>query len=105
MFDARARRLGAFSPWPTLLTRYEAAYSRVPRFSKPPDTPSILSRHALAGRGEAPGHHGLKTRGTPPSYLEEIAFKFNNRENPHIFRDTIMGLVQSSNLTFETLVA
>ena len=30
---------------------------------------------------------------------------FNNRENPHIFRDTIIGLVQSEGLTFEKLVA
>lgn len=40
-----------------------------------------------------------------PAYLEERAFVFNNRENPHIFRDTIIGLVQSGNLTFEKLVA
>lgn len=39
-----------------------------------------------------------------PAYLEERAFVFNNRENPHIFRDTIIGLVHSENLTFEKLV-
>jgi transposase-like protein len=40
-----------------------------------------------------------------PAYLEERAFVFNNRENPHIFRDTIIALCQSENLTFEKLVA
>ena len=39
-----------------------------------------------------------------PSYLEEIAFKFNNRENPYIFRDTILGLIASDNLTFQELI-
>jgi len=36
---------------------------------------------------------------------KEIAFKFNNRGNAHICRDTIIGLIQSKNLTFEKLVA
>jgi len=25
-----------------------------------------------------------------PAYLDEMAFKFNNRENPYLFRDTLL---------------
>ena len=39
-----------------------------------------------------------------PAYLDERAFVHNNRDNPHIFRDTILGLITNDNLTFQELV-
>lgn len=38
-------------------------------------------------------------------YLEEIEWRFNNRENPHIFRDTLRRIVDTDALTYETLTA
>ena len=29
-----------------------------------------------------------------PGYLDEAAFRWNNRSNPYLFRDTILRLVQ-----------
>src|SRR6202140_1733959 len=39
------------------------------------------------------------------SYLEEMEFRFNNRKNPYLFRDTILKLIDSSNLEYKKLTA
>lgn len=38
-------------------------------------------------------------------YLDEFEFRFNNRENPYLFRDTLMPLLQTSNLEYKNLTA
>jgi transposase-like protein len=40
-----------------------------------------------------------------PSYLDEMAFRYNNRENAYLFRDTLLRLVESENLTYADLTA
>jgi len=39
-----------------------------------------------------------------PSYLEEVEFKYNNRENPYIFRETIKALVLSEPIPYSALI-
>ena len=39
-----------------------------------------------------------------PAYLDEIAFKFNNRDNPYLFRDTVLRLIDEEPLRYRTLV-
>jgi transposase-like protein len=39
------------------------------------------------------------------SYLDELEWRFNNRENPYLFRDTLLKLINSDNLTYRTLIA
>jgi len=36
-------------------------------------------------------------------YLDEFEFRFNNRHNPYLFRDTLMCLLQTSNLEYKEL--
>jgi transposase-like protein len=36
-------------------------------------------------------------------YLDEFEFRFNNRNNPYLFRDTLLRLLQTSNLEYKTL--
>ena len=36
-------------------------------------------------------------------YLDEFEFRFNNRNNPYLFRDTLMRLLQTSNLEYKEL--
>ena|ERR1051326_1226060 len=36
-------------------------------------------------------------------YLDEFEFRFNNRHNPFLFRDTLLRLLASSNLEYDTL--
>ena len=38
-------------------------------------------------------------------YLEELEWRFNNRDNPHIFRDTLARIVNTDPLTYRDLVA
>jgi transposase-like protein len=36
-------------------------------------------------------------------YLDEFEFRFNNRNNPYLFRDTLLRLIQSENLEYKEL--
>jgi transposase-like protein len=38
-------------------------------------------------------------------YLDEFEFRFNNRHNPYLFRDTLLRLVNSENLEYKELTA
>jgi hypothetical protein len=38
-------------------------------------------------------------------YLDEFEFRFNNRKNPYLFRDTIIRLVNGEKLPYEKLTA
>lgn len=37
-------------------------------------------------------------------YLEELEWRFNNRNNPHIFRDTMARIVRTDPMTFRSLI-
>jgi transposase-like protein len=39
------------------------------------------------------------------AYLDELEWRFNNRDNPYLFRDTLLKLIDSQVLPYETLVA
>ena len=38
-------------------------------------------------------------------YLEELEWRFNNRDNPHIFCDTLARIVRTDPMTYRELVA
>ncbi len=39
------------------------------------------------------------------AYLDELEWRFNNRENPYLFRDTLIKLIGSTNVEYRELVA
>ncbi len=39
------------------------------------------------------------------AYLDELEWRFNNRENPYLFRDTLLKLIGSNNLEYKALIA
>jgi transposase-like protein len=39
------------------------------------------------------------------AYLDELEFRFNNRENPHMFRDAMCKLLVANSLPYEKLIA
>ncbi len=39
------------------------------------------------------------------AYLDELEWRFNNRQNPWLFRDTLLKLLESKNLPYQSLVA
>ena len=40
-----------------------------------------------------------------PAYLDEMTWRFNNRKNPFLFRDTMLKLIHSENLEYKELTA
>lgn len=39
------------------------------------------------------------------AYLDELEWRFNNRDNPYLFRDTLIRLLKPGNLPYEALVS
>ena len=37
------------------------------------------------------------------SYLDELEWRFNKRDNPYLFRDTLLKLISSTNLSYQEL--
>ncbi len=48
-------------------------------------------------------HHHMSVKHLP-AYLDEIAFKYNNRDNAHIFRETLRVLVTADPMTYADLI-
>ena len=38
------------------------------------------------------------------SYLDELEWRYNNRDNPYLFRDTLRKLIQADNLEYKKLI-
>ncbi len=67
-------------------------------------TQSIESVWSLLDRSIIGSFHQLSAKHLP-AYLDEISFRFNNRENPYLFRDTLVALLSGEALTYEELTA
>jgi ISXO2-like transposase domain len=39
------------------------------------------------------------------AYLDELEWRFNNRDNPYLIKDTLIKLLASKNLEYQDLVA
>jgi transposase-like protein len=67
-------------------------------------TNTVESVWSLFDRSVIGAYHKLSVKHLP-AYLDEAAFRWNNRSNPYWFRDTILALVEGDTLTFEALTA
>lgn len=59
---------------------------------------------SLFKRSIVRSYHHLSRRHLP-AYLDEMAFRFNNRENPYLFRDALLRLLETDAVTYGTLTA
>jgi transposase-like protein len=59
----------------------------------------LLLKRSIVG-----SYHQLSVKHLP-AYLDEMAFRFNNRENPYLFRDTILKLLEAKTLPYAKLTA
>jgi transposase len=66
-------------------------------------TNTVESAWSLFDRSVIGSYHKLSTKHLQ-AYLDEFAFRFNNRKNPHLFRDTILRLVESDAMPYAELV-
>ena len=66
-------------------------------------TNTVESVWSLFKRSVIGSYHQISVKHLP-AYLDELEWRFNNRENPYLFRDTMMRLVQADPLTYKKLV-
>ena len=67
-------------------------------------TNGIESVWSLFKRSVVGSYHQLSEKHLD-AYLDEFEWRFNNRENPYLFRDTLLKMVTASALPFAELVA
>ena len=65
-------------------------------------TNGIESAFSLLKRGIVGSWHKVSAKHLP-AYLDEMTFRFNNRNNPFLFRDTMMKLVEAPVLEYKKL--
>ena len=58
---------------------------------------------SLLKRSVVGTYHQLSVKHLP-AYLDEVAFRFNNRDNPYLFRDTLLRMVEGDTLPLRELV-
>ena len=66
-------------------------------------TNTVEGVFSLFKRSIIGAHHRLSVKHLP-AYLDEQAFRFNNRRNPFFFRDTILKLIEAKAVTFRALI-
>ena len=67
-------------------------------------TNTVESVWSLFDRSVIGAYHKLSVKHLP-AYLDEAAYRWNNRENPFWFRDTLLALVEGETMTFSDLTA
>src|SRR6266540_4325959 len=68
------------------------------------DTNAIESVGSLFKRSVAGSYHHRSAKHLP-AYLDEIAFRYNNRENAYLFRDTLRRLIGADSIPYAELIA
>jgi transposase-like protein len=65
-------------------------------------TNTVESAFSLLKRGVLGTWHRISAKHLQ-AYCDEMCFRFNNRKNPYLFRDTILKLIASPNLEYKEL--
>ena len=66
-------------------------------------TNTIESVWSLFKRSVIGSYHHLSVKHLP-AYLDEMAFRYNNRENAYLFRDTLLRLIDAETMPYRELV-
>ena len=67
-------------------------------------TQGIESVWSLLKRSIVGSYHQLSAKHLD-SYLDELEWRFNNRDNPYLFRDTLAALLSAESLEYKELIA
>ncbi len=67
-------------------------------------TNSVESAFSLLKRGIMGTWHKVSAKHLA-AYLDEMTWRFDNRKNPYLFRDTMLKLIHSENLEYRELIA
>ena len=66
-------------------------------------TQTVESVWSLLKRSIVGSYHKVSVKHLD-AYLDELEWRFNNRENPYLFRDTLRKLLTSQNLQYQQLI-
>ena len=67
-------------------------------------TNSVEGAFSLFKRSIVGAYHQVSAKHLP-AYLDEFEFRFDNRNNPYLFRDTLLRLITSDHVTYQRLIA
>jgi transposase-like protein len=67
-------------------------------------TNTVENVWSLFKRSIIGSYHQLSVKHLP-AYLDEMEFRFNNRDNPYLFRDTLLRLILDDPVPYKELVA
>jgi transposase-like protein len=67
-------------------------------------TQTIENVWSLFKRSIIGSYHQLSVKHLP-AYLDELEWRYNNRDNPYLFRDTVLALIKGDALPMKELVA
>ena len=67
-------------------------------------TNSVEGAFSLFKRSIVGAYHQVSAKHLP-AYLDEFEFRFDNRNNPYLFRDTLLRLIGSKSLKYHDLIA
>ena len=67
-------------------------------------TQTIENVWSLFKRSIIGSYHQISVKHMP-AYLDELEWRYNNRDNPFLFRDTLRCLTDSETLTYAKLTA
>jgi len=66
-------------------------------------TNTVEGVFSLLDRSIIGAYHKVSTKHLP-RYLSEVEWRYNNRKNPYLFRDTILELIRADHIEYGTLV-
>lgn len=85
-------------------TKHEAVKHRDKEWARGEvHTNSIENVWSLLKRSIVGSYHQVSAKHLD-AYLDELEFRFNNRENPYMFRDAMLKLVVAESLPYEKLI-
>lgn len=97
--------------WPAYLgigdknTRHETVNHRAEEWVRGDvHTNGIENVWSLLKRSIVGSYHKVSTKHLD-AYLDELEWRFNNRENPYLFRDTMLKLLTAEGLPYQKLVS
>ncbi|MFC1864272.1 IS1595 family transposase [Chloroflexota bacterium] len=67
-------------------------------------TNTVENVWSLFKRSVVGSYHKLSTKHLD-AYLDELEWRFNNRNNPYLFRDTLLKLIESDKLEYKSLTS
>lgn len=85
-------------------TRYETVEHAADEYVRGAvHTNTVESAWSLLKRSIVGSYHHISVKHLP-AYLDEMEFRFNRRENPYLFRDTLMVLLGGDALPYAKLI-